>query len=85
MATSWFTYSGSVNVHDPLNYSIVSGNPICLIPKVVLCAIFAEIQLIEDVERPIITGALQTEINNAILSVTESINVRLKPERDPYS
>ncbi|WP_167353113.1 hypothetical protein [Pedobacter steynii] len=79
MATSWFVYSGSGSVTSPTSYAIVSGAPTCPSPKQRLCAIFAEIQFINDVERPTITGSLGTEINTAISSLTESANVRLRP------
>lgn len=78
MATSWFNYNGGPN-NQPTSYSAIGGNPNCPAPKEILCAIFAEVQLISGVERPIITGALQTEINNAISEGEDSTNVRLKP------
>lgn len=78
MATSWFKYIGGP-VCDPLSYAEISGNPNCPTPKRQLCAIFAQVQLIGGVRRPIITPALCTEILNALATLTESANVRLCP------
>ncbi|SDM21904.1 hypothetical protein SAMN05421820_103227 [Pedobacter steynii] len=79
MATSWFSYDDSGSITDPMNYNVVSGTPICPTPKLNICAIFAEIQFINGVQRPVITSALQAEINLAFLTKVESTNVRLKP------
>jgi len=79
MANSWFQYSGSGPVNDPTNYIIIIIIINCPSPKRRLCVIFAEVQFINGVQRPIITPALQTEINIALLTLTESTNVRLRP------
>ncbi len=79
MANSWYVYSGSGSPTDPLNYAQVSGSPSCPSPKQRICAIFADTQFIDEVERPIITPALATEINTAISTLIESANVKLKP------
>ncbi|SDM21874.1 hypothetical protein SAMN05421820_103226 [Pedobacter steynii] len=79
MATSWFVYDDTGGVCDPLNYTIISGNPICPAPKRRLCAIFAEIQMIGGVQKPYIPPALCSEIHLAISTLIESSNVRLKP------
>lgn len=77
MATSWFVYSGGAP-NDPQNYSIISSIACCYhSPKQRLCAIFAEIQFIDEEEKPIVTSALQAEINLAVLNLQESANVRL--------
>jgi hypothetical protein len=78
MATSWFQYSGSGSINDPTNYIIIIII-ICPSPKRRLCAIFATIQIIGGIQRPIITPALQAEINLALLTLTESANVLLRP------
>lgn len=78
MATSWFNYSGGSN-NQPTSYSAISGVPSCPSPKQALCAIFAEGQLIAGVERPIITGSLQAQIDAAVGTGQESQNVRLRP------
>lgn len=78
MATSWFYYiAGSLG--NPSSYDIASGTPNCPNPNNQLCAIFAEIQFIDGIQRPIITPALLTEIANALNTKTESANVLLKP------
>lgn len=79
MANSWFLYDNSGSVNDPQNYDAVSGNPNCPQPKQRLCAIFAEVQLVNGTDRPIITGTLQAEIAAAMATKTESANVRLRP------
>ena len=79
MATSWFAYDDSGSITSPSNYNIVDGQPQCPAPKVNICRIFAEIQFLSGVQRPIITPALQSEINNAFSTKIESTNVRLKP------
>lgn len=78
MANSWFCYDGTGDVCDPLNYT-VCPIPNCPPPKRRLCAIFAQVQIIGGVQRPIITPALCNEIHWAIWTLTESANVRLKP------
>ncbi|SDM21947.1 hypothetical protein SAMN05421820_103228 [Pedobacter steynii] len=80
MAAAWFKYDCSGSITDPMNYNLVSGTPICPTPKVHLCAIFADIQFIGAVQRPVITAALQAEINLAFSTKMESANVRLKPQ-----
>ena len=77
MATSWFNYN-SGPICDPLSYSIISGNPNCPAPKERLCAIFAEVQLIGGIERPIITSSLCTQIIATAFTLIETPNVRLK-------
>lgn len=77
MATSWFKYIGGP-VCSPMSYTQITF-PTCPSPKIHLCAIFAEVQIINGVTRPIITSALCTEINIALLTLTESANVRLCP------
>lgn len=79
MATSWFSYDGSGSITDPMNYNVLPGTPSCPAPKVNICAIFATIQFINGIQRPIITGPLGTEINNAFATKIESTNVRLRP------
>lgn len=79
MATSWFKYDGSGSITEPFNYNVVGSQPHCPTPKVNICAIFANIQFINGIQRPIITPALQTEINNAYSTKVESSNVRLCP------
>jgi len=79
MANSWFKYDGSGSITDPQNYNQVAALPNCPSPDVNICAIFANTQFIAGVARPIITPALQTEINNAFSSKIESANVRLQP------
>lgn len=76
MANSWFKYNGSGSVNTATNYSSISM-PSCLGDQR-LCAINAEIQLINNVQRPIITGALQSEISVALSSHTPSANVGLE-------
>ncbi|KEQ29117.1 hypothetical protein [Pedobacter antarcticus] len=79
MANSWFKYSGSGSVNTATNYSAVSGTPNCPQPKQQLCAINSEIQLVNGVQRPVITGTLQAEIMAAVSSGAESSNVTLQP------
>lgn len=76
MGFSWFCYN-SGSLRNPASYSICSS-PNCPAPKESLCAIFAQIQFIDGVEKPIITPALPTEISNALNTKVESANVRRK-------
>lgn len=80
MANAWFYFiSGSTG--DPNSYDKVSGgSPNCPLPDERLCAIFAEIQLIQGIQRPIITPTLQTQISDALNNKQESANVLLKPD-----
>lgn len=78
MATSWYKYSGTGSTDDPRNYAPVSGYPNCPTPKQVLCAIFAEAQILGGEDRPVITSNLNTQINTAISTHAESPDVRLK-------
>lgn len=78
MATSWFKYDGSGSITDPTNYNeVFSVN--CPTPDVNICVIFSQVQFIGGVPRPIITSALQAEINSAFTTKVESANVRLCP------
>lgn len=76
---SSFLYDGSGSVNDPLNYTIVTGTQNCPEPKQRICTIDAEIQVINGVQRPVITGPLQAEITAALMTKQESQNVRLRP------
>lgn len=80
MATAWFIHDGGANT-DPQNYTSVGGTvpPQCVTTFQRLCAIFAEVQFIDEEEKPIITSALQAEINLAVLNLQQSANVRLRP------
>jgi len=78
MANTWF-YHITGSTGNPLNYDAASGAPNCPTPDNKLCAIFAEIQLISRIQRPIITPSLQTQISDALNTKTESANVKLKP------
>ncbi|MEN5197034.1 hypothetical protein [Sphingobacterium faecium] len=78
MATSWFKYTGG-DPSQSCSYTAINGNPNCPPPKQRLCAIFAQVQLIGGVVKPVITGALQTEITFALMTKAESANVRLCP------
>ena len=78
MATSWFGYNrGAIN--NPTSYSRVLSAPVCPSPNELLCAVFAQIQTVSGVERPILTP-IQTEIDNAVATLTETGNVSLRPE-----
>ncbi|WP_293926634.1 hypothetical protein [Sphingobacterium sp. UBA6320] len=74
-----FLYDGSGSINDPLNYTIVTGTQNCPSPKQRICTINAEVQLIDGIERPVITGPLQAEITAANMTKQESENVRLRP------
>lgn len=78
MANSWFVYTSGPN-SDPQSYTFSPAAPSCPEEKAVLCAIFAEIQLINGVKKPIITPALQSQITTAVQNVQESANVLLRP------
>jgi len=78
MATSWFKYIGG-NPCDPSSYIIVFVQPNCPDPNINLCAIFAEVQIIGGVRRPIIPPELCNEIVWALATMTESTNVLLCP------
>jgi hypothetical protein len=78
MANSWFNYNDSGIICNPTSYAAVAV-PNCPSPKQRLCAIFAEVQIIGGIQRPIITSALCTEINLAVSTLIESANVKLKP------
>jgi len=76
MATSYFVYnSGSFT--DPLSYTRVSIPPSCP-GGTTPCTVFAEVQKIEDVDRPVITPPLSTEITTATNTGIPSTNVELK-------
>ncbi|WP_345949030.1 hypothetical protein ABDD95_19470 [Mucilaginibacter sp. PAMB04274] len=75
-ATSWFTYDGSGSITDPLNYVQVSGTPDC--PGTTsMCSIQATVG---SNSKPVITSALQTEINNAVNNHSPSSNVLLQDQ-----
>ncbi|WP_219226850.1 hypothetical protein [Pedobacter antarcticus] len=76
MANSWFNYNDSGSVNEPTSYAAIT-NPSCL-GNQRLCAVNAEIQLIDNVQRPVITGALQSEISTALTNHKASTNVSLK-------
>ena len=78
MAESWFAYDDSGDVCSPLNYARITI-PNCPEPNQRLCAIFATIQTIGGIQRPVITPALCTQIQLALSTLTESANVLLKP------
>jgi hypothetical protein len=78
MANSWFCYDGTGDVCDPLNYT-VCPIPNCPPPKQRICAIFAPVQIIGGVQRPIISPELCMEILTSECTLFESANVRLKP------
>lgn len=79
MANIWFTYDCFGGNDDPGSYNIVAGVPNCPAPKFSLCAIFAEIQLINGVQRPILTTDLLNEISKALTLLTDTANVKLQP------
>jgi hypothetical protein len=75
-ATSWFAYDGSGSITDPLNYVEVSGTPDC--PGTTsVCSIQATVG---SNSKPVITSALQTEINNAVNNHSPSSNVLLQDQ-----
>jgi len=78
MASSWFKYNGGP-VCDPMSYTQVSTQPNCPDPNLHLCAIFADVQIIGGMRKPIITSMLCTEIHMALMMMTESSNVLLCP------
>jgi hypothetical protein len=80
MATSWFIYTAAPatgHTLDPLFYNTVSVTPSCS-SGTTICAIFATVQLISSVRRPIITATLNTEILAADANNVPSSNVKLK-------
>ncbi len=77
MATSWFIYNDSGSTSDPENYSEVGSTPSCP-PGCCLCSLFAEIQIINGIPKPIITPSLQAEINWALSTCTNTPNVKVK-------
>jgi hypothetical protein len=80
MATSWFIYTaapGTGHTLDPLYYNTVSVTPSCNIGTTI-CAIFATVQLIILVRRPVISATLNTEILAADANNVPTANVRLK-------
>jgi hypothetical protein len=78
MATSWFKYNGGP-VCDPMSYIQVYTQPNCPDPNLRLCAIFAEVQIIGGIPKPIIISMLCSEIHMALMTLTESANVLLCP------
>lgn len=78
MANSWFVYNGGA-VNDPLNYSKVAIAPNCPTPNDLLCAVFADIQIINGVDRPYLVP-IQLEIDNAVATLKETTNVTLRPD-----
>lgn len=77
----WYKYQPpwnctSCNPCDPNNYALI-GNmpPVCLSPKIYVCAI----QAADNMGKPIIPPILCIEILNAINTRTESANVKLEP------
>lgn len=79
MAKVWFVYNCPGSIYDPTSYTIVAGQPNCPEPKISLCAIYADIQLINGVQRPIITADLQAEMARALTDLVETDNVKLRP------
>jgi len=79
MANSWFKYNDSGSITDPTNYDEISYKGPSIFPKVNIHNIFAKVQFIGEISRPIIRPALQTEINAAYSIKKESANVRLGP------
>lgn len=80
MAFSWFVYTpapGTGHTVDPLFYNTVAVTPTCSLGTTI-CAIFAEVQLISSIRRPIITSTLNTEITTADSTNIPSSNVKLK-------
>jgi len=74
--TSWFTYDGSGSITDPANYVEVSGTPNC--PGTTsMCSIQATVG---SNSKPVITPALQTEINNAVNNHQPSADVLLQDQ-----
>jgi hypothetical protein len=80
MATQWFLYTatpGSGNTLNPNFYSTTASVPTCN-SGTTICAIFAEVQLINGVRRPVLTTTLQNEIQTADNGNQPSGNVKLK-------
>jgi hypothetical protein len=87
MAVSWFRYNGPTfdgdPVINPLNFTIFGGTPPQTTTGTSLAYIFATIQLISNVRRPIIspvspTGtATSTEIHGALTTGISTPNVLL--------
>jgi hypothetical protein len=80
MATQWFIYTGAVGSGNTLNpnfYSTTSIVPTCN-AGTTICAIFADVQIISGVRRPVLTSTLQTEIQTADNGNQPSGNVKLK-------
>lgn len=77
MAKAWFIYNSTGSIYNPSNYTIVGSEPICPGPKIELCAVRTDIQLIVGVQRPLITPSLQAEIAQALTTLVETDDVKL--------
>ena len=77
MATGYFVPNGTAQPTDPLDYDFVAVAPTCPGGSN-LCSIFASLQLIDGVTRPIITSDLSAQITAALNTNTPSANVKLK-------
>jgi hypothetical protein len=80
MATQWFLYTGAAGSGNTLNpnfYTTSTFVPSCN-AGTTICAIFADVQIISGVRRPVLTTTLQNEIQTADNSNQPSGNVKLK-------
>jgi hypothetical protein len=83
MADSYFTFATPGIAPNPiinsLSYVQYSGIPPFCTGGQRICAIWAIVQIIAGIPRPIITAALVAEINTAVATATSSANVWVKP------
>lgn len=78
MPKSWFKFNNGSGVApelNPINYSKISSTS-CTDGSDV-CAIYADVQRINSIDRPLITTELQMEIQTAMGSGTATPNVKL--------
>ncbi|SFD00995.1 hypothetical protein SAMN05518672_10124 [Chitinophaga sp. CF118] len=83
MAYSYFKFAtpgiAPNPVINPISYIQVSGTPPFCTGGLNICFIFTTVQILGGVPKPIITGALQAEINTAIATLISTPNVYVKP------
>ncbi|SFD00623.1 hypothetical protein SAMN05518672_1018 [Chitinophaga sp. CF118] len=64
---------------NPLSYVLYSGTPIFCTGGPRICVIWASVQILNGVPRPIMTPALIAEINTAVATQVSTANVWVKP------
>ncbi|SFD00698.1 hypothetical protein SAMN05518672_10111 [Chitinophaga sp. CF118] len=83
MAFSYFKFAtpgiAPNPVINPLSYVQFSGAPAFTTGGPNMAYIFASVQILGGVPRPIIPGALQAQINTAIATLTSVPDVYVKP------